>query len=97
MGGFSFTNTNKLIIFIVMEDIIDLTKDYFNKTTMEKEIIQQTVLSDVLLIIRENELNILEIDEKLNKIIKDSSDNEDYEISELFLNVKKKVKNYYGM
>jgi hypothetical protein len=97
MGGFSFTNTNKLIIFIVMEDIIDLTKDYFNKTTMEKEIIQQTVLSDVLLIIRENELNILEIDEKLNKIIKDSSDNEDYEISELFLNVKKKVKNYYGL
>ena len=80
-----------------MEDIIDLTKDYFNKTTMEKEIIQQTVLSDVLLIIRENELNILEIDEKLNKIIKDSSDNEDYEISELFLNVKKKVKNYYGL
>jgi hypothetical protein len=97
MGGFSFTNTNKLIIFIVMEDIIDLTKDYFNKTTMEKEIIQQTVLSDILLIIRENELNILEIDEKLNKIIKDSSDNEDYEISELFLNVKKKVKNYYGL
>jgi hypothetical protein len=97
MGGFSFTNTNKLIIFIVMEDIIDLTKDYFNKTTMEKEIIQQTVLSDILLIIRENELNILEIDEKLNKIIQDSSDNEDYEISELFLNVKKKVKNYYGL
>jgi hypothetical protein len=97
MGGFSFTNTNKLIIFIVMEDIIDLTKDYFNKTTMEKEIIQQTVLSDVLLIIRENELNILEIDEKLNKIIQDSSDNEDYEVSELFLNVKKKVKNYYGL
>jgi hypothetical protein len=97
MGGFSFTNTNKLIIFIVMEDIIDLTKDYFNKTTMEKEIIQQTVLSDILLIIRENELNILEIDEKLNKIIQDSSDNEDYEVSELFLNVKKKVKNYYGL
>ena len=80
-----------------MEDIIDLTKDYFNKTTMEKEIIQQTVLSDILLIIRENELNILEIDEKLNKIIQDSSDNEDYEVSELFLNVKKKVKNYYGL
>jgi hypothetical protein len=80
-----------------MEDIIDLTKDYFNKTSMEKEIIQQTVLSDVLLIIRENELNILEIDEKLNKIIQDSSDNEDYEVSELFLNVKKKVKNYYGL
>ena len=97
MGGFSFTNTNKLIIFIVMEDIIYLTKDYFNKTTMEKEIIQQTVLSDILLIIRENELNILEIDEKLNKIIQDSSDNEDYEVSELFLNVKKKVKNYYGL
>lgn len=80
-----------------MEDLIDLTKDYFNKTTMEKEIIQQTVLSDILLIIQENELNILEVEQKLNKIIKDSSDNEDYEISELFLNVKKKVKYYYGM
>ena len=79
-----------------MEDIIELTRDYFNKTTMEKELIQQQVLSDMLIIIQESELNILQVEETINKLIRDSSDNEDYEVSELFLNVKKKILNHYG-
>ena len=79
-----------------MEDIIELTREYFNKTTMEKELIQQQVLSDMLIIIQESELNILQVEETINKLIRDSSDNEDYEVSELFLNVKKKILNHYG-
>jgi hypothetical protein len=82
---------------MLMEDIIELTKDYFNKTTMEKELILQQVMSEMLLIINENDLNIHQVETNLNKIINDSVDNEDYEISELFLQVKEKIKRYYGM
>jgi hypothetical protein len=82
---------------MLMEDIIELTKDYFNKTTMEKELILQQVMSEMLLIINENDLNIHQVETNLNKIINDSVDNEDYEISELFLQVKEKIKKYYGM
>jgi len=81
---------------MLMEDIIELTKDYFNKTTMEKELILQQVMSEMLLIINENDLNIHQVETNLNKIINDSVDNEDYEISELFLQVKEKIKKYYG-
>jgi len=81
---------------MLMEDIIELTKDYFNKTTMEKELILQQVMSEMLLIINENDLNIHQVETNLNKIINDSVDNEDYEISELFLQVKEKIKIYYG-
>lgn len=79
-----------------MEDLIELTKDYFNKTTMEKELIHQKVLSDIMIIIQENELNILQVEQKLNELIQNSSDNEDYEVSELFLKVKEKILLYYG-
>jgi|LakMenE18May11ns_1017448.scaffolds.fasta_scaffold8709013_2 hypothetical protein len=82
---------------MLMEDIIELTKDYFNKTTMEKELILQQVMSEMLLIINENDLNIHQVETNLNKIINDSVNNEDYEISELFLQVKEKIKRYYGM
>lgn len=82
---------------MIMEDIIELTKDYFNKTTMEKELILQQVMSEMLLIINENDLNIHQVETNLNKIINDSVNNEDYEISELFLQVKEKIKRYYGM
>ena len=81
---------------MLMEDIIELTKDYFNKTTMEKELILQQVMSEMLLIINENDLNIHQVETNLNKIINDSVNNEDYEISELFLQVKEKIKKYYG-
>lgn len=80
-----------------MEDIIELTKDYFNKTTMEKELILQQVMSDMLLIINENDLNIHQVETNLDKIINDSTNNEDYEVSELFLKVKQKVRRYYGV
>lgn len=86
-----------MIIFIIMEDIIELTKDYFNKTTMEKELILQQVMSDMLLIINENDLNIHQVETNLDKIINDSTNNEDYEVSELFLKVKQKVRRYYGV
>jgi len=81
---------------MIMEDIIELTKDYFNKTTMEKELILQQVMSEMLLIINENDLNIHQVETNLNKIINDSTNNEDYEISELFFKVKEKIKNHYG-
>jgi hypothetical protein len=64
---------------------------------MEKELILQQVMSEMLLIINENDLNIHQVETNLNKIINDSTDNEDYEISELFLQVKEKIKRYYGM
>ena len=64
---------------------------------MEKELILQQVMSEMLLIINENDLNIHQVETNLNKIINDSVDNEDYEISELFLQVKEKIKKYYGM
>jgi hypothetical protein len=82
---------------MIMEDIIELTKDYFNKTTMEKELILQQVMSEMLLIINENDLNINQVETNLNKIINDSTNNEDYEISELFLKVKEKIRKYYGL
>jgi hypothetical protein len=64
---------------------------------MEKELILQQVMSEMLLIINENDLNIHQVETNLNKIINDSVNNEDYEISELFLQVKEKIKRYYGM
>jgi len=82
---------------MIMEDIIELTKDYFNKTTMEKELILQQVMSEMLLIINENDLNIHQVETNLNKIINDSTNNEDYEISELFFKVKEKIRKYYGL
>jgi len=82
---------------MIMEDIIELTKDYFNKTTMEKELILRQVMEDMIIIINENDLNIHQVETNLDKIINDSTNNEDYEVSALFLKVKEKVKKYYGM
>jgi hypothetical protein len=82
---------------MIMEDIIELTKDYFNKTTMEKELILRQVMEDMIIIINENDLNIHQVETNLDKIINDSTNNEDYEVSALFLKVKEKVRRYYGM
>jgi hypothetical protein len=81
---------------MIMEDIIELTKDYFNKTTMEKELILRQVMEDMIIIINENDLNIHQVETNLDKIINESTNNEDYEVSALFLKVKEKVKKYYG-
>jgi hypothetical protein len=81
---------------MIMEDIIELTKDYFNKTTMEKELILRQVMEDMIIIINENDLNIHQVETNLDKIINDSTNNEDYEVSALFLKVKEKVRKYYG-
>lgn len=72
------------------EDLIDLTKDYFNKTKEEQEELLTQFENEISVIMEENEIKLSTVINHFDKLIETSRDNEDYEVTEVITKMKKR-------
>lgn len=72
------------------EDLIDLTKDYFNKTKEEQEELLTQFENEISVIMEENEIKLSTVINHFDRLIETSRDNEDYEVTEVITKMKKR-------
>ncbi len=81
-----------------MEDLSDLTKDYFKKTQEERLELLDQFYVEILNMVIENEVSKESLERHFDKIIRMSLEEEEYEISQLMLEIKKRFEEInYGM
>lgn len=83
---------------MIMEDLSDLTKDYFKKTQEERLELLDQFYVEILNMVIENEVSKESLERHFDKIIRMSLEEEEYEISQLMLEIKKRFEEInYGM
>lgn len=81
-----------------MDDLSDLTKDYFKKSQEERIELLDQFYFEILQMAVENEVEGEALQRHFDKIIKMSLEEEEYEISQLMSEIKKRFKEInYGM
>lgn len=81
-----------------MEDLSELTKDYFKKTQEERIELLDQFYVEILNMAIENEVSKESLERHFDKIIRISLEEEEYEISQLMLEIKKRFEEInYGM
>ena len=68
-----------------MEDILELTKDYFKKSKKEQEDIVTLLKGDIEILLMENNITFPSVENKFYRIIRKAEKREDYEVAYLFL------------
>ena len=81
-----------------MDDLSDLTKDYFKKSKEERIELLDQFYVDILNMVIENNVDKESLERHFDKIIRMSLEEEQYEISQLMLEIKKRFEEInYGM
>jgi ribosome maturation protein Sdo1 len=81
-----------------MDDLSDLTKDYFKKSKEERIELLDQFYVEILNMVIENNVDKESLERHFNKIIRMSLEEEEYEISQLMLEIKKRFEEInYGM
>jgi len=81
-----------------MDDLSDLTKDYFKKSKEERIELLDQFYVDILNMVIENNVDKESLERHFDKIIRMSLEEEEYEISQLMLEIKKRFEEInYGM
>jgi len=81
-----------------MEDLSDLTKDYFKKSKEERIELLDQFYVEILNMAIENNVDKESLERHFDKIIRMSLEEEEYEISQLMLEIKKRFEEInYGM
>lgn len=82
-----------MTIFMNMEDLLEITKDYFKKNEQEKQEILEEVFGQFAILIIENQFSSHDITVRVNRLIEKAELREDYEVAELFKQILNKVIN----
>jgi ribosome maturation protein Sdo1 len=81
-----------------MEDLSDLTKDYFKKSKEERIELLDQFYVEILNMAIQNNVDKESLERHFDKIIRMSLEEEEYEISQLMLEIKKRFEEInYGM
>jgi ribosome maturation protein Sdo1 len=81
-----------------MDDLSDLTKDYFKKSKEERIELLDQFYVEILNMVIENNVDKESLERHFDKIIRMSLEEEEYEISQLMLEIKKRFEEInYGM
>lgn len=81
-----------------MDDLSDLTKDYFKKSKEERIELLDQFYVEILNMAIENNVDKESLERHFDKIIRMSLEEEEYEISQLMLEIKKRFEEInYGM
>ena len=81
-----------------MDDLSDLTKDYFKKSKKERIELLDQFYVEILNMVIENNVDKESLERHFDKIIRMSLEEEEYEISQLMLEIKKRFEEInYGM
>ena len=81
-----------------MDDLSDLTKDYFKKSKQERIELLDQFYVEILNMVIENNVDKESLERHFDKIIRMSLEEEEYEISQLMLEIKKRFEEInYGM
>lgn len=76
-------------------DLLELTKDYFKKPKSERLNLVDDIIDEILVIVRENELQEELVLNHITNIIHNAEKREDYEIAEVFKIVLEKMKKIF--
>jgi|688.fasta_scaffold2606005_1 hypothetical protein len=78
-----------------MEDLSEYTRDYFKKTDVEKKEIFDSIYRDVEFVIKYNNPDLEKVIIKLDQLLLQSSEKEEYEVCEMIRSIKDKLKEKY--
>lgn len=80
-----------------MDELFDITKDYFKKTDEEKNLIFNDIYIQLEYLIIQSNLNPEMVYVKLDRLRKESEEIEHYEVSELYKNLKDRLKQNFNV
>lgn len=81
-----------------MEDLLKITKNYYQKTESEKQVVKNRIYADLLQIVQDENLGYIDFMSLTDNYVKAMIQREDYEIADLVNTLSKDlIKNYYGI
>jgi len=84
------------IYLCFMDELFEITKDYFKKSEKEQEEIFLDIFVQLEMLIIESNLNVEMVTIKLERLQQTSVQDEMYELAELYRKLNNKIKEIYG-